>query len=362
MKQLFCHSILISRTSSIFINLENDIFKNISLYQYGIINISESFSLLVFNLKKHYFIFNCYCCTPKGHLSTRGFACLITFISRDELTNYFYKSFEKIGKAKGESVNLDIFSSKKIENVCNYDFKSETSFNNISYLIKQIPFIDIKNILKRNVQPITKFINQIRLIIKPLILNILTKDIKFKLLFNKFKLNSLYTVTQDNDIYNLYKSISRILFGINTYFNEIKISILFVIIENEDYFKSLIKTKNYEDYFENWIENLTNDIIGNKDFIIQAASMLCARPIFVFYNDANIQTHLYQVFNDNANDKFMKCPLCLIQNASLPDDEFFPCLNINFEDNYLKNFDRFPIKFDFKQDTFYTDKVKIDCN
>ena len=60
-------------------------FKNILnrtlVFSYGILKLSHSYMFLLINKDNIYYLFNCYCCSPKGLFASRGYACLKSFKS-----------------------------------------------------------------------------------------------------------------------------------------------------------------------------------------------------------------------------------------------------------------------------------------
>ena len=308
---------------------------------------------LLINKDDIYYLFNCYCCNPKGLVASRGYACIKSFKSIFELCEFIELLMAKIMVNDGQPSSFDIYSCKTINNIKKVDIEDELSFDDINYFIKQVPMVNIIKILNRNIQKIVAFINEIRLITKPVSYLRLVKDEKFNLLLNKFQLEYFCPLLYNNDFSCFYKSISIILFSRDDYWEKIKIVIAFILAENFDYFTEL----NEFFFKENGINKMCNDICVNYDILIQATAMLCQRPIFVFYNNFDRSTHSYQVFNNAENDKLRKCPLCVIQNIKSNYSEFIPLLNLkNSKDIYLTNFG-YQNKFGFKLNSGFPAQV-----
>ncbi|RNA05851.1 Chromo domain [Brachionus plicatilis] len=105
-------------------------------------------------------------------------------------------------------------------------------------------------------------------------IDLLQSDILQK--WNAYQAVSLRTTGDGNCLYN---AISLSIFGNEDWSLDIKLCMIFILIENENYFRDLIKKFRYEESFERLVEDSATIDEYGTEFNIMALSLLFLRPI-----------------------------------------------------------------------------------
>jgi hypothetical protein len=141
--------------------------------EYAIFNFDNTYYFLLININYNFFIFNCYCSNPKGMLSSRGFSYLKSFKDSLEIGNFmFLMLFQAKSLLNEKTISMIMYNCKEILNVNKLNISEEISFSEINHFIKQIPISNVLNIININFLKISVFINEVRLILKPILLNV----------------------------------------------------------------------------------------------------------------------------------------------------------------------------------------------
>lgn len=253
--------------------------------------------------------------------------------SNTENSNHFIR--QKILQSK--TLNMTLLQYKKL---------TQNKYSNFNYCnLFPIPdsIISIEYISNKNFQTIKNYIYEN----KPLIIELVTNlreylfkiktstkiiDTDFDYIKNIYNINCNILKT-NGDGNCLYNAISLILCGNESLFSYIKLSMVFILFEYEDFFKLMFKTFCYNETFKQLVIQSSTLIEYAHEYNITALSLLFLRPIYVY-------TSTYSFFTNPSNST--KLPIYL----ALHNVHFSPIILLNNYSilslpthNYLSNLD-----------------------
>lgn len=144
-------------------------------------------------------------------------------------------------------------------------------------------------------------------------IDLLQNDILQK--WNAYQAVSLKTTGDGNCLYN---AVSLSIFGNEDWSLDIKLCMIFILIENESFFRDLIKKFKYEESFERLVEDSATVEEYGTEFNIMALSLLFLRPIKC-YSISNL------ALNSDIS-KLDRYPIFL----TLKNQHFTPIVPINY--------------------------------
>ena len=121
-------------------------------------------------------------------------------------------------------------------------------------------------------------------------------------------------ITTDGDGNCLYKSIALLIYGNQEFYSQIKLCILFIFFEYEDYFKNLLSVTLPDNSFEKLIEDVA--LIGSwgNEYTQLAASILFNRPLHTYSFNENYE--LITCYQFCVNDlQLNKKPMNLVHKV-----------------------------------------------
>jgi len=102
----------------------------------------------------------------------------------------------------------------------------------------------------------------------------------------------------------LYKAISLLIIGDQNCFSLIKLSVLFILFEYEEYFRNILNATNPEYSFEKLIEDTAQTNSWGNEYTQLAISIVFNRPLNIYiFNSNNQPTYIHQfcVNNNQVN-------------------------------------------------------------
>lgn len=104
----------------------------------------------------------------------------------------------------------------------------------------------------------------------------------------------------------LYKAISLSIIGDQNYFSLIKLSVIFILFEYEDYFRNILNHTSPEYSFEKLVEDTAQTNSWGNEYTQLAISIVFNRPLNIYiFNSNNQPTYIHQfcVINNQVNEQ-----------------------------------------------------------
>ena len=115
-------------------------------------------------------------------------------------------------------------------------------------------------------------------------------DTDFSLCIQNTELfGNFIAISTDADGNCLYKAISLLIYGNQDCYIQIKLSVLFILIEYEEYFRNILKVTSPEYSFEKLIEDVSQTNSWGNEYTQLAISIVFNRPLNIYLFDKNNQ-------------------------------------------------------------------------